>query len=142
MSNVIRFRGRSRPLPPTTDDLLDELTAVQIELARAQLAQVLSETRQANALWFWYCLKRVVFWGIVLWLLTTFASAAQAQTRQFYNANGSFAGSLIERPNAATRYYDGAGRFSGTSVKRGNQTLYYDQQGRLSGSTINTGPRR
>jgi hypothetical protein len=85
MSNVIRFRGRSRPPPPTTDDLIGELTAVQIELARAQLAQVRSETRQAQALWGWYCFKRAVIWGLVLWLLCTFMAPAKAQNHVIHS---------------------------------------------------------
>jgi hypothetical protein len=72
--NVIRFpRGRSLPPTPTVDALIGELAAVELELARARIAQIRSETWHANAFWFWYCLKRVVFWGTVFWLLTTFA---------------------------------------------------------------------
>jgi hypothetical protein len=88
MMNVIRFpSGRSLPPTPTVDALMGELVAVELELARARLAQIHSETRQAHAFWAWYWFKRILFWGFVLWLLTTFAGAAQAQstTRSFYN---------------------------------------------------------
>jgi hypothetical protein len=55
MSNVIQFRGRSRPPPePTIESLVRELTLVEIELARARLAQIRSETRRASVLWTWY----------------------------------------------------------------------------------------
>lgn len=78
MSNVIQFPSRPS-LPPTpVNALIDELTAVEIELARARLVQIRSEIRQGNALWFWYCFKRVLFWGFALWLLTHFVHAASA----------------------------------------------------------------
>jgi hypothetical protein len=60
------------------DSLLDQLNAVELELARARLTQIQLETRQANVLWFSYCLKRVVFWGIVLWLITAVAHAGES----------------------------------------------------------------
>lgn len=71
MSNVVRFPdGRYAPPVPAVDALIDELTAVEIELARARIAQIRSETRQANMLWTWYCCRRVLFWGFALWLLS------------------------------------------------------------------------
>ena len=124
--------------------MLDELTAVEIELARAQLDQIRSETRQANALWTSYCLKRVVFWGIVLWLLTTFAGAAQAQssTRSFYDGQGRFAGSSVTRGNSSS-FYDGRGWFPVARCGHGKfKNKFYDRQGRYSGTVIDTGPRR
>jgi hypothetical protein len=65
---------------PTVDALIGELTAVEIELARARLAQIRSETRQANVRWTWYCFKKILFWGFALWLLTTLAGAAQTRS--------------------------------------------------------------
>jgi len=144
MSNVMQFPGgRYSPPKATVDALIGELTAVEIGLARARLAQIQLETRQANALFAWYCLKRVLVWGFALWLLVTLMAPAKADTirKTFYDRNGSFLGNSIERENSGS-YYDGAGRFSGSSLKIGNQTLYYDYQGRYSGSTISTGPRR
>ena len=91
MSNLLKFpiRPRPQPVPPQ-----DELTALEIELVRARLCQTRSEIRLTNTIWFWYCLKRVLLWGFLFWLLATLAGAAHAQstTRSFYNANGSFAG--------------------------------------------------
>jgi hypothetical protein len=88
MTNVVQFPRHSPP-PPTVDALLNELTTVEIELARARLAQVRSETRQNNALWVSYCLKRVLFWGCLLWLLAT-CSHAQAQNQTiFRDSRGS-----------------------------------------------------
>jgi hypothetical protein len=37
---------------------------------------------------------------------------------------------------------DGQGRFSGSSIRRGNSTSFYDGRGRYTGSSINTGPQR
>jgi hypothetical protein len=141
MSNVIRFPNGA-PQAPTVDALIGELAAVEIELARARIAQIRSETRQANIYWTWYCCKKILFWGFALWLLTTLMAPAKADSRKtFYGRNGAFLGNSIERGNSGS-YYDGAGRFSGSSLRVGNQTLYYDYQGRYSGSTISTGPRR
>jgi hypothetical protein len=144
MTNVIQFRGRSKSSPePRLDALVRELTTVEVELAKARLAQIKSETRQANAFWFWYWLKRVLFWSAVFWLLTTFAGAAQAQStsRSFYNERGSLAGSSITRGKSSS-FYDGQGRFSGSSIRHGNSTTFYDGRGRYIGLVINTSPRR
>jgi hypothetical protein len=72
MSNIVQFPG-GRYLPPTpsVDALIGELAAVEIELARARLAQIRNETRRANAAWTWSCFKRALFWGFALWLLAT-----------------------------------------------------------------------
>ena len=139
--SVISF-PHGRPVPPP-QPAADDLLALEIEIARARLAQINFEVRQAKAMWGWWYFKRAVFWGLALWLLTTFASAAKADSisKSFYDRNGSFAGSSVTRGNAGS-YYDGRGRFSGSSVTYGNQTRYYDNAGRYSGSTINTGPRR
>ena len=122
--SVIQFPG-GRKVPPqaTTDALLDALTAFQIELARAQLDQIRNETRRANALWTWYCFKRVLFWGFVLWLLATLAAPAKAEPRRFetfYGPNGNYVGSSV-RPGGGkfTNYYDRNGQFVGSSVRRG-----------------------
>jgi len=130
--SVVQFPGRRRPMPPTADALLEELAGLEVEIARARLAQINQDTRQAAALWGWWCFKRALVWGVVLWAVV---SCARAEGKQFYNANGSFAGSSVSRPNGAS-YYDGAGRFSGSSVRVGPTTNYYDGQGRYSGSTI------
>ena len=139
--SVIQF-PRSRPTPTAEalalEAMVAELIAVELDLARARLAQIKQDTRQANALWISYCLKRAVVWGLVLWALV---SCARAESKTFYNANGSFAGSSVSRGNGAS-FYDGSGRFSGSSVRVGPNTNYYDHQGRYSGSTIERGQRR
>jgi hypothetical protein len=70
MSNLLKFPGRSRPIPRPVD--VDELTLLEleIELARAKLANVRSATRQANAIWFSYCVRKIAFWAVVLWALS------------------------------------------------------------------------
>lgn len=64
-------------------------------------------------------------------LVVAITAPAAGESKNFYNANGSFAGSSVRG-----QYYDGAGRFSGSSVRQGNSTRYYDHQGRYSGSTV------
>ena len=105
MTNLVQFPRRVRPQPVAPRD---ELTALEIELVRARLAQVRSETRQANAFWAWYWIKRLMLWGFLFWLLAAFVGAAHAQSRSFYSANGSFAGSQTTRGNSSS-YYDGQG---------------------------------
>jgi hypothetical protein len=160
MSKVIPFPG-SRYSPPkgTVDALIDELTTVEIELARARLGQSRSETRQANVLFAWYCLKRAVFWGLVLWLLATLMAPAKADSvnRSFYNERGSFAGgraAIVWNGQSWTRviyhgymgnttsFSDGRGRFFGSAIQRGKWTSFYDGRGRYTGSSITTSPRR
>jgi hypothetical protein len=141
MSNVFQF-PRGLPARTAIDALIDEVTAVELELARARLAQIKSETRQANALWFSYCLKRVLFWGFALWLLATLIAPAKADSinRSFYNERGSFVGSSVTR-GKSTSFYNGNGSFAGTSLRHGNQTSTYDGAGRYTGTIIHTGPR-
>jgi hypothetical protein len=117
------------------------LTALELELVRARLSQVRSETRQANAFWFWFYFKKAMFWAIVLWLIATFIGAAHAQSRSFYDAQGRFAGSSVTRGNSSS-FYGSNGSFAGSSVRNGNSTSFYDGQGRYTGSSIYTGPRR
>lgn len=138
MTTLIKFPGRLRPQssPPR-----DELAALELELVRARLAQVRSEIRQANAFWLWFYFKKAVFWAVVLWLIATFVGAAHAQSRSFYDGQGRFAGSSVTRGNSST-FYGSNGSFAGSSVRIGNSRSFYDEQGRYTGSSINTGPRR
>ena len=143
MTNVISFpnaRSNARSAAPI-DNLLDELTAVEIEIAHARLAQMRSETRQAQQLWAWQCCKKVLFWVFVLWLMTHFVHAASAQSRSFYDGRGSFAGTAITR-GKTTNFYNKSGQLSGTAINTGRSTSIYDGRGRFSGSVVNTGPRR
>jgi hypothetical protein len=144
MNNVMQFpSGRMMPRQPAVDALLSELTAVEIEIARARLVQIRLETRQAGVLWGWYCFKRALLWGFALWLLATLMAPAKADSvnRSFYNERGSFTGSSITRGNSSS-FYDGQGRFSGSAIRHGKWTSFYDGRGRYTGSSINTSPRR
>jgi hypothetical protein len=135
---LIKFPGRHRPqpLPPR-----DELAALELELVRARLAQVRSEIHQANAFWVWFYFKKAVFWAILLWLMSILIGAAHAQTRSFYDAQGQFSGSSVERGNSRS-FYDRQGSFAGSSVRIGNSRSFYDDQGRFVGSSTNNGPRQ
>jgi hypothetical protein len=66
MTNLVQFPGQSRPQPVAPHE---ELAALEIEYVRARLAQIRSETRQANIFWFWFCFRKLMFWAVVLWLL-------------------------------------------------------------------------
>jgi hypothetical protein len=137
MTNLLNFPGHlPQPLPPR-----DELAALELELARAQLAQIRSKIRQHNAYWCWFYFKKAVFWAVMLWLIATFIGAAHAQSRSFYDAQGQFAGSSVTHGDSRS-FYDRQGSFAGSAVRYGNQSSHYDQQGRFVGSSINTGPRR
>jgi hypothetical protein len=41
----------------------------------------------------------------------------------------------------STSFYDGQGRFSGSTIKHGNSTSFYDGRGRFTGSVIDTSRR-
>jgi hypothetical protein len=138
MSTLIKFPGRLRPQSPPPRN---ELAALELELVRTRLAQIRSETRQANAFWFCYYLKKAMFWAVLLWLMTILIGAAHAQTRSFYDGQGQFAGSSVTRGNSSS-FYGSNGSFTGSSVRNGNSRSFYDDQGRFVGSSINTGPRR
>jgi hypothetical protein len=147
MANVITFPGGRRaavPAASSADAVLAEVAAVELELARARIRQINSETSQANILWVWYCFKKCLWLAFTLWVISVFAGGAKAepfQTRSFYNERGSFAGSSVSRGNSAS-FYDGRGSFSGSAIQHGNSTSFYDGRGHFTGSSVNTGPRR
>ena len=136
MTNVVRFpHGRSRPPPaPSADDLVRELTAAEIELVCARLAQIRSETRQASAFWAWYCFKRVLLLGFLLWLLATLAGAAQAQQTTFRDSRGSTIGTATRDSQGTTVFRDARGRTTGTASRdSGGTTTFRDAGGRTIG---------
>jgi hypothetical protein len=139
-----RFR-RYRPPPVSREQARTaELEALQIKLLQAQIRETELSNRILGQLWLRRCLRGVLFWGIVLWLLTHFVHAASAESsisRSFYNGNGTFAGSSVTR-GKSTSFYDHQGRFAGSSINYGRSTSFYDGRGRFTGSSINTGPRR
>lgn len=99
------------------------LKAIRIDLDQCYRGRRLI---QAQRVWSW--IKRLFILAFLFWLLTTFASAAQAQTssRSFYNERGSFAGSSVTRGNSSS-FYDGQGRFAGSAVRHGKWMTFYDQ---------------
>ena len=138
MTNVLQF-PQTRSGPPENDDL----AALELELVRLRIAQVRSEVRLTNTIWFWYFFKRAIFWAVMIWLIVMFASAGRAQstTRSFYDGSGSFAGSSVTRGNSSS-FYGSNGSFAGSSVRQGKWTNFFDGQGRYTGSSIGTSPRR
>jgi len=73
-------------------------------------------------------------------VLAVLATTAAAEQRSFYDRNGSFAGSSVERGNS-TSVYDRSGRFDGSITRNSNGTRsFYDAHGRFTGSS--SGPRR
>ena len=121
MTNVVQFPARRLPPMPDVDALLAERTAVEIELARAQLARIRSETRQKRG-------------SLVLVLLQEICSGASCCGRwsrwrrpprpvdssSFYNANGGYAGSSLRPGNGKfTNFYDRNGQYVGTEVRHG-----------------------
>jgi YD repeat-containing protein len=77
------------------------------------------------------------FFAIAAFALTV--GSASAQSRTYYDGQGRFAGSSVTRGHSSS-YYGGNGQFAGSSVRHGNSTSFYDGQGRFTGSSI--GPRR
>src|SRR5262245_35707225 len=104
MSKVIDFPNAIRGLPSPTSAaaIADEVTAVELELARPQIAALKAQTRainNANVEYAWHCFKKLAFWLFVAWLLAQFIGGAKAEgwtSRSYYGANGSFAGSSVK----------------------------------------------
>jgi hypothetical protein len=116
-----RFR-RYRPPPVSSEQARTaELEALQIKLLQAQIREAELSNRILGQLWLRRCLRGVLFWGILLWLLTHFVHAASAE------------------PSVSRSYYAGNGSFAGASITRGKSTSFYDHQGRFSGGAIDYG---
>ena len=139
MTNIVPLFPH-QPAPAAPTELEQEVNALELELAHLRLKHLRSEMRMNQTLLGWWLFKRALLVVLVLWLCSTFARA-ESVSKSFYNSNGSFAGSSIQRGNSGS-YYDGRGSFSGSSVTRGNSTSYFDHAGRYSGSTTVTGGKR
>ena len=66
--------------------------------------------------------------------------SAAAQTRSFYDRNGSFAGSSSTyNGGKSTSFYDRNGSFAGSAVRNSNGTTsFYDKNGSFTGSVVTT----
>jgi len=135
MSTVIAFPGAHTraPVPPVS--AVDELEAAELALLRARLAQIQAETRQLNAIWFTYCFRKFLFWGVLAWLLYALASPAAAESRSLYGPNGGFVGSSLVRGNQTT-FYSASGRFIGSEIRHGKQRAVYGPAGNFVGSIV------
>jgi hypothetical protein len=66
------------------------------------------------------------------------AAAQQSTSRSFYDRNGSFAGSSVER-GSSTSLYDRSGKFDGSVIRNSDGTRsFYDARGHFTGSSTNT----
>jgi len=139
--NVVRFPGavRAKTPPPAPEpaSLADQLEAAELALIQARVRQLNAETRQLNGEHVARAVRRLAFWLFVAWLVYALSGPAGAEpSRNFYDGQGRFAGSSLTRGNSTT-FYDAGGRFSGSALERGKTRTFYDRQGRYSGSSIN-----
>ncbi len=80
--------------------------------------------------------KIVVITLLTAVIVAAYAISARAQTRSYYDRNGSFAGSAVTRGNTSS-YSDPRGHFSGTTVRNSNGTTSaYDRNGHFVGSVV------
>jgi hypothetical protein len=142
MTNIVSFPGRAVPVPPElppNSPLADQLEAAELALIQAQTAQLKAMTREVNAAWLAAAVRRLVFWLFIAWLLHAVmgpAGAAESwSSRSYYGANGSFAGSSVNRGNQ-TSFYDSQGRFAGSEIRHGNQRSVYGPHGNFTGSIV------
>jgi hypothetical protein len=67
-------------------------------------------------------------------VVSTLMSSAQAESRTYHDARGSYAGSSTTR-NGHTSFTDGAGRYVGSAITHGGTTTVYDRRGSYAGSS-------
>ncbi len=145
--NIVQFPGTRREDPPDVRPdpemaQLYELRRIELETAQLLLAQARAEVHRFNLMWAWYCFKRVLFWAFILWGVLHFMGTAKAEPwtqRSYYDGNGRFAGSSSSNSRTSS-FYDHQGRFSGSAVRYGNRENFYDKSGHLVSTSI--GPRR
>jgi hypothetical protein len=65
--------------------------------------------------------------------LIALTGSAMAESRSFYDRNGSYAGSSISR-NGYSTFTNARGSYAGSSVTRGNTTTIYDARGSRAGT--------
>ena len=68
--SVIKF-PRTPPTVASPPLAPDEMTALEMNYWRAQIAHLQSETRRTNTMLFAMCIRKALFWGCVLWLIVT-----------------------------------------------------------------------
>ena len=80
MTNLIKFPGRLRPQNsvPASDELLAR--ELEIELVRARLAQIRSETRyRPTPSGSGSAFRKAMFWAVVLWVLRRLLSGERKE---------------------------------------------------------------
>jgi hypothetical protein len=144
MSNVITLDRPYREPPPPEPVAADELATLHRQILEEELRGMQLNNRLTADFMFTRTLRRVLVWGVALFMLAMCSHAKAAEpfvSRSHYGPNGSFAGSTVARDNKAN-FYDHQGRFSGSAIQYGSSTSYYDGRGRFTGSSTLTGPRR
>src|SRR5262245_57963900 len=148
MGRVIEFPGGGSREPREVEPpLIDrareadlELMRLHIETAQLQRDQLKADFKRAQFLWLWFCLKRVMFWGVVLWLLATCSMAKADPQRVFRDAQGRTIGTATTSGNQTT-FRDARGSTTGTATTDSQgTTTFRDARGRTTGTS--TGPVR
>jgi YD repeat-containing protein len=135
--NIIPFKRVEEPT--RVESLRDRVERIELEAAYARSALELDEVRarrrELQAEIAWRSIRGMLILAFLLWLAHAFAAPAKAadQSRSFYDGQGRFAGSS-NRYGRTTNFYDNRGRLSGTAIVHGNGTSFYDGRGRFAGS--------
>jgi len=80
-----------------------------------------------------------LFQVIVVLAAMAIPASAQTASRTYYDGQGRFAGSSVTRGSSSS-FYGSNGQFAGSAIRNGNTSSFYDAQGRFVGTSI--GPRR
>lgn len=135
--NVIPFKRTEEP--SRIETLRDRVERIELEAAYARSALELDEVRarrrELRAEIAWRSIRGMLILAFLLWLAHALAAPAKAETisRSFYDGQGRFAGSSIRR-DRTTNFYNNRGSLSGTAITHGNSTSFYDGRGRFVGS--------
>lgn len=66
-------------------------------------------------------------------------SAASAQTKQFYGADGEYLGQSMPSGPNVTQYYGSDGSPAATTMRAGRNTFVYGPDGSFAGTIMNSG---
>ena len=80
------------------------------------------------------CITALLAIALAMWFIST-VRAEPLASRSFYDGQGRFAGSSVTR-GKSTSFYGPNGRFAGSALQLGRSTNFYDSQGRNAGSAL------